>query len=379
MSETATLKIWRGADQADGPLGKLRGAVRARPVGARRAALDPGQQGPSLAIRFSCINANACKECMMELDGETVYACTARLEPREMRVAPLSNKKLVRDLVTEIAPPAERFAAEGEMMTIERKPVAFGDMRNWMKALKTAGELHEIDAEVDWNVELGTITRLAQGPGTGPALLFNNIKDYNKNNTRCRAVFAGGLGSYRRVAMMMGLPPDTHPRELVKIGRTILEGSIPPQIVKDGPVQGEHRHRQGHRPLRVSGAAVEPARRRPLHRSPMAACVTKDPTTGVHERRRLSRHGSAEGPHPDPDVARAAHRPPRHRLAERRQRRRCRSRSRSAGSRRSPSPAARRCRRACANTTSWARSAARRSISSNARRSTSTCRPPPRS
>ena len=67
-------------------------------------------QDPSLAFRFSCINANACKECMMELDGETVYACTARLEPREMTVAPLSNKPLVRDLVTEIAPPAERFA-----------------------------------------------------------------------------------------------------------------------------------------------------------------------------------------------------------------------------------------------------------------------------
>jgi succinate dehydrogenase/fumarate reductase-like Fe-S protein len=46
---------------------------------------------------------------MMELDGETVYACTARLEPREMQLAPLHNKILVRDLVTEIAPPAERF------------------------------------------------------------------------------------------------------------------------------------------------------------------------------------------------------------------------------------------------------------------------------
>jgi succinate dehydrogenase/fumarate reductase-like Fe-S protein len=46
---------------------------------------------------------------MISLDGETVYACTARLEPREMTLAPLPNKKLVRDLVTEIAPPAERF------------------------------------------------------------------------------------------------------------------------------------------------------------------------------------------------------------------------------------------------------------------------------
>ena len=65
---------------------------------------------PSLAMRFSCINANACKECMIELDGKTVYACTARLEPREMTLAPLSNKPLLRDLVTEIAPPAERFS-----------------------------------------------------------------------------------------------------------------------------------------------------------------------------------------------------------------------------------------------------------------------------
>ena len=48
----------------------------------------------------------------LELDGRTVYACTARLEPRAMQVAPLSNKKLVRDLVTEIAPPAERFAVK---------------------------------------------------------------------------------------------------------------------------------------------------------------------------------------------------------------------------------------------------------------------------
>ena len=48
----------------------------------------------------------------MELDGKTVYACTARLEPREMALAPLSNKQLVRDLVTEIAPPTERFLAK---------------------------------------------------------------------------------------------------------------------------------------------------------------------------------------------------------------------------------------------------------------------------
>src|SRR5437016_14124183 len=122
-------------------------------------------------------------------------------------------------------------------MTIQRKPAAYGDLRGWITALRAAGELHEIDAEVDWNIELGTIVRLAQGAGTGPALVFNNIKDYNKPTSRCRRIFACGLSSHRRVAMMLGLPPDAHPRELVKIGSTVLSGTIPPKIIKSGPVK----------------------------------------------------------------------------------------------------------------------------------------------
>ena len=109
MSDVAHLKIWRGASPQSGYFER------------HDVPFEPGQslldalrwirvnRDPSLAIRFSCINANACKECMVELDGKTVYACTARLEPREMTLTPLSNKPSVRDLVTEIAPPAERF------------------------------------------------------------------------------------------------------------------------------------------------------------------------------------------------------------------------------------------------------------------------------
>jgi succinate dehydrogenase/fumarate reductase-like Fe-S protein len=110
MTETATLKIWRGETKQAG-----RWDIHEVPFERGQSVLDGLRwirinRDPSVAIRFSCINANACKECMMELDGETIYACTARLEPRVMTLAPLSNKRLVRDLVTEIAPPAERFA-----------------------------------------------------------------------------------------------------------------------------------------------------------------------------------------------------------------------------------------------------------------------------
>jgi len=109
MSLAAILKVWRGLDPASG-----RWESYEVPFEPGQSVLDGLRwirihRDPTLAIRFSCINANACKECMIELDGRTVYACTARLEPREMALAPLSNKKLVRDLVTEVAPPAERL------------------------------------------------------------------------------------------------------------------------------------------------------------------------------------------------------------------------------------------------------------------------------
>ncbi len=64
---------------------------------------------PTLAFRFACINANACKECMMLIDGKVDYACTVRLKEGVTKLAPLPKKALVRDLVTEIAPPDERL------------------------------------------------------------------------------------------------------------------------------------------------------------------------------------------------------------------------------------------------------------------------------
>jgi len=64
----------------------------------------------SLAIRYSCTNANTCKECMVKVDGKTVYACTERLGTEQVTVGPLPNKRLLRDLVTDIAPPKEKLS-----------------------------------------------------------------------------------------------------------------------------------------------------------------------------------------------------------------------------------------------------------------------------
>src|ERR1700722_4889807 len=109
MSLTATLLIHRGGpddtpahDRFEVPF--VPGQTVLDGLRHIRATADP-----TLAFRFSCINANACKECMMLIDGAVEYACTTRLRDGEMHVLPLPKKKLITDLVTEIAPPDERL------------------------------------------------------------------------------------------------------------------------------------------------------------------------------------------------------------------------------------------------------------------------------
>jgi len=68
------------------------------------------RQDPSLAIRYSCINANVCKECTISIDGVVDYACTTRLRTGPaMTLEPLPGKPVLRDLVSETRPPRERL------------------------------------------------------------------------------------------------------------------------------------------------------------------------------------------------------------------------------------------------------------------------------
>ena len=90
--------------------------------------------------------------------------------------------------------------------------MAFKDLREWLAFLKKENELHTIDVEVDWNLEMSDIERKVLDE-KGPALLFNNIKDYK--DTRGKKFFYGSLGTYGRVALMLGLPKDTSLQDLM--------------------------------------------------------------------------------------------------------------------------------------------------------------------
>ena len=107
----ARLRVRRGT--ADAPAHRYQ--EFAVPFEAGATVLDAlirirAQQDASLAIRYSCINANVCKECLIAIDGEVGYACTTRLRhDAAMTLDPLPGKPVLRDLVTETRPPRERL------------------------------------------------------------------------------------------------------------------------------------------------------------------------------------------------------------------------------------------------------------------------------
>lgn len=110
--------------------------------------------------------------------------------------------------------------------------MAYKDLRDWLATLEKEGELVRVKREVNWNLEIGGIVRELCDT-SGPAALFENIKDYK--DTLCTKLFTGSLATFSRVALMMGLPKDTPYRELIKVWRERSKKRIKPVVVDTGP------------------------------------------------------------------------------------------------------------------------------------------------
>jgi 4-hydroxy-3-polyprenylbenzoate decarboxylase len=91
------------------------------------------------------------------------------------------------------------------------------DLRDYVEDLKKAGDLVEINDEVDWNYEIAAYEVLS-GRFGGPAFLFNNIKGIPKGP---RALTAQFVGTFRRphtkAAIAMGLEPQVDRTEWNKV------------------------------------------------------------------------------------------------------------------------------------------------------------------
>ncbi len=107
--KTTLLKVWRG-----GPGQEKRYDTFNVPYEEGMSVLDALRWirihlDSGLAIRYSCINANACKTCMAVVNDKVEYTCTARLELATVTVKPLPKRPVIRDLVTDTAPADEKL------------------------------------------------------------------------------------------------------------------------------------------------------------------------------------------------------------------------------------------------------------------------------
>ena len=107
-------------------------------------------------------------------------------------------------------------------------------LRTWLDQLEAAGELARIGTEVDWDEEIGAIARVNLSRG-GPALLFENIKDYKKG--RCTKFMTCGVGDRKKVTLMAGLDADTGDKAIVAHFKATYRNPIEPVEVGTGPAR----------------------------------------------------------------------------------------------------------------------------------------------
>jgi UbiD family decarboxylase len=111
-------------------------------------------------------------------------------------------------------------------------------LREYLDALRDLGELQDVAHEVDWNLEIGAVTRRCYETGA-PAPLFSRIKGVEPGFRVLGA--PAGLSArpgqrFARVAVSVGLPPGATALEIVEaLSRAEDNPPIPPRVVADAP------------------------------------------------------------------------------------------------------------------------------------------------
>ncbi len=107
------------------------------------------------------------------------------------------------------------------------------DLRNWIDALKEAGELETISG-AEPTEEIGGIVDIYMRKMGNPAVMFDDVPGFPNGHR----ILANILTSVPRIAIALGLKPSTSEMELIQWWRTYWgkENSYPPRQVNGGPL-----------------------------------------------------------------------------------------------------------------------------------------------
>ncbi len=106
----------------------------------------------------------------------------------------------------------------------------FKDNRKFIEALEKNGDMVRVKQEVDWDMEVGAVTRRSHEK-QGPAVFFEKLKDYPAGYR----VLSAPLASWRRVAIAMEIPVSSTVKQIQDEYERRLKYPIPPMQVKDAP------------------------------------------------------------------------------------------------------------------------------------------------
>jgi UbiD family decarboxylase len=107
------------------------------------------------------------------------------------------------------------------------RTITINSLQDWLQIVERIGELKRIRAEVDAELEMGTITYMSGKTPGGPALLFENIKGYPGG----RLLFNPFGSSLNRVAISIREEPGKDAIALVRILTQKMKQRIPPRFI----------------------------------------------------------------------------------------------------------------------------------------------------
>ena len=104
------------------------------------------------------------------------------------------------------------------------------DLRSYIAALDAHGELHRVEANVDWKFELCHVSKVNEEQ-KGPALLYENVKDYDI------PVFTSAFTTARRMAIALGQDPGLRMSQLSRKWMELTtKKMVKPEFVDNPPV-----------------------------------------------------------------------------------------------------------------------------------------------
>ena len=105
------------------------------------------------------------------------------------------------------------------------------DLRQWLERVEALGDLVRVKNPVSCEEEMSAISYLVAKQKPSPAILFDNIKGYEKSPYRAQSLWNILGPSIPRIALTMEEPPDTPTVELIRRVKDKLKNRMPPREV----------------------------------------------------------------------------------------------------------------------------------------------------